>query len=63
MLRAKVSRQLKSQYLNDLAETITRKCFEKCYVAGHSEHQRTRTHVPQTRPCIDAGENAYFPLL
>ena len=27
-------KQLASQYLNDLAEKITNKCFQRCYVVG-----------------------------
>jgi len=34
LLKAKVHKQLASQYLNDLAEKITKKCFERCYVDG-----------------------------
>jgi len=36
LLKAKVHKQLASQYLNELAEKITKKCFDKCYIAGTS---------------------------
>ena len=34
LLKAKVHKELASQYQADLVDKILRKCFDKCYVAG-----------------------------